>query len=78
MLSALNPCIHLALAGGAFLGRGFRAQEQPDTDLERRERRYSTATVAPRARDAERLPSSLSSASSRDHRAERRRQRGGV
>ena len=39
--SALEACTQLALAGGAFLARPFEPKEDPDADLERKERRLS-------------------------------------
>ena len=41
--SALEACTQLALAGGAFLARPFEHKDDPDADLERRERRFSAA-----------------------------------
>jgi hypothetical protein len=39
--SALDACTQMALAGGAFLARPFEVKENPDADLERKERRLS-------------------------------------
>jgi hypothetical protein len=41
--SAIEACTQLALAGGAFLARPGEPQDNPDADLERRERRFSAA-----------------------------------
>ena len=41
--SALDACTQLALAGGAFLARPFAPKDNPDADLERRERRFSAS-----------------------------------
>src|SRR5215468_723359 len=39
--SALEACTQLALAGGAFLARPSPVGDDPDADLDRRERRFS-------------------------------------
>ena len=41
--SALEGCTQLALAGGTFVARPFEPKDNPDADLDRRERRFSAA-----------------------------------
>jgi hypothetical protein len=41
--SALDACTQLALAGSAFLARPFEPIENPDADLDRKERRFTAA-----------------------------------
>jgi Putative transposase. len=40
---ALQGCMQLALAGGAFLARPAAPKRNPDADMERRERRFSAS-----------------------------------
>jgi len=42
--SALEGCLQLALAGGAFLARPLETKHDPDADLDRRERRFSATS----------------------------------
>ena len=39
--SALDACVQLALAGGAFLAQRFEPKPDPDAHLDRKERRFS-------------------------------------
>jgi Putative transposase len=43
MPSAIEGCTQLALSGGAFLARPFATASDAETDLERRERRFSAS-----------------------------------